>query len=439
MTALADHIQALRMVDTHEHLWNDDDFVQCGPDVLHDLFGIYIGDDLLTAGAPFAHVVRLLDSGDPDLEGRWKGVEAAWQHCQFTGYGEAVRRHARLIYGIDELTTEAILAAQTCNAELRQPGERLRLLRDVARLDHVQIDDASYACVPDQSGPDYFLFDLTWEHMCNGQIEVAALYEHTQIDVSDLESLRAAQATLFARYGACAIAVKAQHAYTRTLAWTERTDAEAAAVLQRVLHGHEISLAERLILGDWNWARGVELAIEYNLPFKVHTGYLAGHDGYVDPDRTRPTHLAPLFARYPDARFVLMHTAYPYSDELLALAKHWSNVYLCMCWSWSIDPMNSVDFVRRMIHTVPVNKVFAFGGDCFFPTAAVAYAAQARDWLTRALQAEVDDALLTEAQAMHIATRLMRDNQYDCFDIEGTRRTIQAQLANTAHPEQENS
>jgi hypothetical protein len=33
---------------------------------------------------------------------------------------------------------------------------------------------------------------------------------------------------------------------------------------------------------------------------------------------------------------------------------------------------------------------------------------------------------MTEAQAMQIATRIMRDNQYACFDVEGTRTNIRA-------------
>ena len=56
------------------------------------------------------------------------------------------------------------------------------------------------------------------------------------------------------------------------------------------------------------------------------------------------------------------------------------------------------------------------------------YAAQCRRWLTRALQAEVDDGLLTQKQAMHIATRVMRDNQREVFDLEGTRAALRAAL-----------
>src|SRR5437899_12730733 len=32
----------------------------------------------------------------------------------------------------------------------------------------------------------------------------------------------------------------------------------------------------RLCLGDWCWDRGLELAAEHRLPFKIHTGHYAG-------------------------------------------------------------------------------------------------------------------------------------------------------------------
>jgi hypothetical protein len=77
---------------------------------------------------------------------------------------------------------------------------------------------------------------------------------------------------------------------------------------------------------------------------------------------------------------------------------------------------------------VPSNKLFGFGGDTFWPTAAVAYSIQARRGLQRALEAEIAEGDLTEPEAITIAHRLMHDNQYACFDIEGTRAAIRAQL-----------
>src|SRR5690606_17236280 len=130
--------------------------------------------------------------------------------------------------------------------------------------------------------------------------------------------------------------------------------------------------------------------------------------GRMPVERIRPGHLWPLLTAYPDARFVLMHVGYPYYDEILAIAKHYPNVWVDLCWAWSIDPRSTSEFVRRFLHTAPVNKILAFGGDTTWPTHAAAYAIQARRWLARTLQAEVDEGDLTEKEAITVATRLMR-------------------------------
>ena len=179
-----------------------------------------------------------------------------------------------------------------------------------------------------------------------------AIADETGIEVIDLASLRRAMESIFARHAPCAIAVKSQHAYRRTLDWSERSAAAAAAALEGVLRRPpaDVGVSTNPCLGDWCWARGVELAIEHNLPFKIHTGYYAGNDRM--PVRRIPAgNMCALFARYPDARFVLMHIAYPYSGELAALAKHYRNIWVDLCWAWSIDPYSARDFVRRFIHT----------------------------------------------------------------------------------------
>lgn len=428
MSPLAAHIAQTRLIDTHEHLPSEQEFVEERPDLLQDLFDNYIQADLLVAGASEEAVRRLLDASDPDLAGRLAGVRDAWQRCRHTGYGEAVRLLAHQVYGIaeiNELTAAQLEAAQARNRELRQPGERLRLLRDVANLDHVQIDDYLWECPPDPAGPDFFLSDLSWSSFCRGHIDAPAVYDAVGIAVEGIKSLRHAIEALFATHGPLAIAVKSQHVYERTLLWEERSDADAERALLRHLSGQALSESERLCLGDWCMVRGVEQAIVHNLPFKIHTGYYAG-TGRMPVERIRPGHLCALLMRYPKARFVLMHNAYPYSNELIAIAKHYPNVYIDMCWAWSIDPYSACDMLRRTIHAVPSNKVFAFGGDAWRPSAVVAYAAQARMWLSRALEAEVDDGLMNEREAMAYATRLMRENQLDCFDVAGRQAALLA-------------
>jgi uncharacterized protein len=432
-TDLALHIRNLPLADTHEHLRKENDWVEDGPDILQDLFGNYVPADLIVAGARPEAMKRLMDATDPDLRGRFAGIRDAWEATRFTGYGEAVRLLAEQIYGMPELTQEGLEAAQAKLTALRRPGERLRLLRETAGLDHTQTDDFCWPCRPDASGPEFFLYDLSWAGFCNGEVKPEPIARETGIEVRDLESLRQAMAALFDQYGPCAIAVKAQHAYNRTLRWEERSDADAARALAAILAAGEsgVDEATRLCLGDWSWARGVELAVRHNLPFKLHTGYYAG-TGRMPVDRIRGGNLCALLTRYPEARFVLMHIAYPYNDELVALAKHYPNVWVDLCWAWSIDPYSAGDFVRRFLHAVPVNKLFAFGGDTSWPTSSAAYAFQARRWLTRALEAEIAAGDLTEREAINVAGRLMRQNQYDCFDIEGTRADIRAAMQQAA-------
>lgn len=427
MTELAAFIQSTPLMDTHEHMVDEKPFVEDGPDILQCLFGNYAQNDLVTAGASDDAVKQLVDKSNLDVRSRFMTVRDAWDAMQFTGYGEGVRLVAQHVFGIDELTADAIEKAAPLALAMHKPGERLRLLRDVAGLDHIQTDDFVLGVAPDASGPDFFLYDISWVGFARGEVNAAEMHAETSIEVKDIASLRAAFEAVFAKYASIAIAVKSQHAYDRTLHWQIRSDVEAEAVLLKRLRNEAVSEAEANCLGDWALGRAAELCAKHNLPFKIHTGYAAGNRS-MQLDRMRALQLTPLLAQYSQTRFVLMHDSYPHDHEVAALAKHYPNVWVDMCWAWSIDPHSATQFVRRMIHAVPANKLFAFGGDSFVPTVSVGFAIQARAGLTRALQAEVDDGQLTEPQAITLARRFMQDNQRACFDLQGTRAAIRAQL-----------
>ena len=440
---IADHIANISVIDTHTHQQGDYAWEGPGaPDILSDLFGGYSSSDLIIAGASLEAVARLQDSSNEDLEGRFADVAAAWDMIQFTGYGEVVRITARDLYEIEVLSEATIRAGQKRLKALQRQGGCVALLRDRAKVDHVQTDLGLDVIDLPRSSAEFFLRDLSLRRFAIGAIDDPVIEETTGVTVRNLTTLRQAMEALFARCAPLSIALKSQHAYVRTLAWQKRTDAEAERAVQVVLEGgpgsDDPESEARLCLGDWCLARGVELASAYQLPIKLHTGYLAGTGqlGTSMPvDRLRAGHLAPLLMEYPNARFVLMHIAYPYSDELIALAKHFGNVYVDLCWAWAINPLASKDFIRRFLHAVPMNKLFAFGDDATTPSAAYAYAVQMRRWLTRALEEEVADGLLTTRQAIDSATRLLRGNQLACFDIEGRQRAVrEAMFPNERHP-----
>ncbi|KXK37876.1 MAG: hypothetical protein UZ16_OP3001000989 [Candidatus Hinthialibacteria bacterium OLB16] len=144
------------LADTHEHLFYEKAWIESKCDVLRDLLNNYVEADLRVAGADRQAIERALNAEDPDIEGRLTGILPALEKSRFTGYGEMVYLLARVVYGIEELTADALKNAQPILDGLMQPGERLRLLRDVAGLDHAQTDDFVWACLPDSSGPDFF-------------------------------------------------------------------------------------------------------------------------------------------------------------------------------------------------------------------------------------------------------------------------------------------
>ena len=411
-TDLACFIAEAPLADTHEHLKTEAEFLLGGPDVLQDLFDHYVTADLAVAGASPEALKRLQDAADPDLAGRFLGVRDAWEAVKHTGYGEGVRLTAQRVYGLDEIVPEALPAAQKIAEGLRKSGSLKHLLKDVANLSYVQIDDFRWEC----EGDDFFQYDISVANFVCGELRPEALAKATGVEVRGTESLREAIGKLFDRWGPHAVAVKTQHAYSRTLFWQERSDDEIRRILGKTLFAEERTEEEKLALGDWALARCVEAAIRHDLPVKIHTGYYAGY-AYMPIERVPAGLLTNLLRRYPEAKFVLMHTAYPYTGEVLALAKHFPNVFLDLCWAWSIDPLSTRDFVRRAVHAVPSNKLLAFGGDSFWPSAAVSYSFQARAWLTRALQSEVDERFLTEKDAIRLAARWMGENQKVLFRL----------------------
>jgi predicted TIM-barrel fold metal-dependent hydrolase len=114
-----------------------------------------------------------------------------------------------------------------------------------------------------------------------------------------------------------------------------------------------------------------------------------------------------LLIDFPDARFVLMHIGYPYQDEYIAIAKHFANAWIDLCWAWIISPTASVRFVREFLTTAPSNKLFAFGGDYLSVETVYGHSRVARQGIVEALVGLVEDGWLDVAEASATARQIM--------------------------------
>ncbi|WEJ13868.1 amidohydrolase (plasmid) [Sinorhizobium sp. K101] len=414
---LEEFIASSTLCNTHEHTEYERFYRDSRHDVLTHLFDNYVVFDLHSAGASQKSLDALIDPSDPDVARRFRDVQTYWDRIHFTGYAEGVKLAAKRLFGIDVLTPEALSAAQETSAYKGEKDERLTLLKDVANLDHVQIDTNTRPFPPEMMGQDFFLYDLNMFDFCSGRPDFDVLEGQLGTDATSLEELGGAIGRLFDISARYAVAVKSQHAYVRTLKWEQRSDADAAISFGAVRRlGKAAPEPDRLCLGDWCMSRVAEMCARHDLPFKMHTGYFTKNN-FMPTENLRAGNMDVFLKMHPNTRFVLMHIAYPHSDELIALAKHYTNVSIDMCWAWSINPLHASEFLRRYLRGAPKNKLFVFGGDTLLPTSSVGYAMQFRKWFGRTLGREVADGTMSEDEAVQLAEFFMIDNPYDYYDL----------------------
>ncbi len=438
---LLHYIQTAPLADTHEHQPSNAEFLSQRLDILQLIGANYLGADLVSADPTLPAHQWGLDLGAPEVhpdhsgfEERYRRMEPALKRIRYTSYGRAKLEMGRKLWGIEDFSLESLHIAQAQLEKMYQNGQRMSLFREHAGLDHIQIDNARLTFELDDEDPEYCLHDIRVIGYVSGRLYQSYDFtpeamERIGVDIVDLSSLEASIVSLFEQYGPIAVATKMPHAYERTLHWRKRSTPEARASLERVLRdAADAAEEDRLCVGDWCTSRIIEQSIRHQLPIKIHTGYNAGNN-QMRMDFIRPSLLNDLILEYPEARFVLMHIGYPYEKEIIALAKHFPNVWVDMCWAWSISEVASVNFVREFLNAVPYNKLFAFGGDIMDPFQVVGFAQQARDGLNRALQANIEAGYLDERGGLEIAEQVMLKNAYEVFDLEGTRENIRSAVS----------
>jgi uncharacterized protein len=163
------------------------------------------------------------------------------------------------------------------------------------------------------------------------------------------------------------------------------------------------------------------------LPVKLHTGYYCG-ENYMPLSRLarNAASACELCRAAPDTRFVFMHLCYPYCEELIAVAKHYTNAYVDMCWSWIINPAAAKDFLKRYLVTAPANKILTFGGDYVYAELALGHARVARHGIALALSELVEEGWLRLDDALELVDPIMRGNARRIFHLEDKKRLLRS-------------
>lgn len=424
--SLDDSIRAetasIRMVDTHEHLETESSRLKASPSLKPFLY-IYALSDMVSAGLP-AREAELFNRDDLSGERQWKIVRDYWPLIRNTASACAVRLSMKELYGIDDLRDSTIAPLMENMASRNSAGFYRWALRDLAGIECAMInlsDPPSGELCQKSADPGLLLYDISIAPILADNISLEPFEKASGISCSGISDWKAIIDAQFRKWGDTAVAVKNQCAYWRNLKFDNVREEDAGPLfLKWLVRREEVAPAEKKAVQDFTFHYCIRRAIDCGLPVKIHTGYHAWNN-FSDPSWFQPKDLSNLFRRYPRARFDLFHIGYPEQMDVVALAKHFANVSVDMCWAWLLDPGASLDFLRHCLGALPINKVSGFGGDYPYPDCAYGHGQLARDGVALVLSEAVREGRMDRTGAVEIARRWLRDNAMEMFRLDAKR------------------
>jgi hypothetical protein len=361
---LISYCKTVPLVDCHDHAF------KLGPkytDPIQVVIGEYFFGDLVSATSE-TEAWTLLNSEVP-WEKRWPLLERAWRRTCHTGYAQVTRRVLRKFYGETDVTLASLRRMQERLLNLEDPTIHEDILEDAkiaVRLVNVWPDvkkilDGSYQLTPRSR----IVIPLSDYHRIRSYNDVKNLVEPLGKTVTSLDEYLDACRKIFQGFKAYgAVAFKDQSAYWRRLDYGNPSRSEAEAIFNWFMEDRVRSASYPdgiRPLDDYLFHEFMRMARDMDLPVQIHTGHLA--DGIGDVSRTNAIGLAHLLMIHREVRFDLFHANWPYSGEILFLAKNYPNVALDFCWANIIDPVYCQNLFRQALSCVPHGKIHGYGSD----------------------------------------------------------------------------
>jgi len=421
-SGLQEHIQSMKIIDTHEHLPFESDR-SLESDVLEEWLPHYFSCDLVSAGLSDDDLKTVRDSRQ-DIRKRWEIVEPYWHAAESTGYGRALALAARDLYGIETVGADTIESLNERFRAARSRGGHYDFV--LKEKSGIALSICGDLPVPYRETEDPFVFALRIdEFVCPSHYSrmrqlgrEVGLGVHT---LDDWENVIRRHIEKYLDGRSRVVCLKCALAYDRSLRFEKvaRADAERAfAELfeDRNLADERPPIKAGRAVGDWLMHRVCAVADDLRLPVQIHTGIQEGNGNIIYD--SNPTLLSNLFLEYGNARFDVFHMGYPYVLEVGALAKNFRNVFIDMCWGHIISPEAARRALVEWLDAVPANKISAFGGDYGFVDGVYGHQLLARENVAAALTQKVSDGSISPKRAREVAGWLFIDNPKNLFSLD---------------------
>jgi len=413
------HVNQIELIDTHEHLIDESarlncvkPFIQCND--WTTILGLYTKFDFVSSGMT-QDEIKLISSPDILALDKWKIIQPYWNQVKYTGFGQVIQHTISDLYGISELQEKSIPELQEKYLNYREKGFYKKTL-ERANIKYCIVNPPGRP-FNETELPDLLYQDIDAMGMIKMDFE--RLNENIVPKITGLNDWLEIINWWFNKYADNAVGVKIGIAYFRRLDFNKTTVETAIPLFSKKIDGIKLSEAEEKSLQDYLFWYVVDLANKNNLPIKFHTGFQAMNN-FMNLENVmfNPIDCANLCRLSPETKFIFFHISYPYYEPMIALAKHYSNAIIDMCWSWTINPIASIDFLKKYIMTSPIDKLMVFGGDDLYVENLIGHSKIARKGISVALSELVQDKWITENDAIEIAERIMWKNIEDIYDIK---------------------
>ncbi len=417
---MAAAIDRIAIVNTHEHTIAEADRLSAPRDPFL-LVGHYLINDLIAAGLPADDAVKLANADAPLAE-RWKLFQPYWQRCRFTGYARAFEIALADLYGTPQVNLEGLERSREQMQQLR-PGFYREVLQRRGHIAYSVLDDYWNG---EPTRPDAELFVLArkfdWFVAPNALPDLQRMTEVTGVEVSSLDGLKRAMETRIQQnLDVGMVTIKSTIAYQRSLEFLPVPEADAARDFARLRaqrqrrpsRTEDATVRPFRALEDHMFHHLLAVAEDRGIPIQIHTGMQAGNSNHAP--NTRASLLTPCIRRYPRLHFDLFHIGFPWTGDVLALAKMFANVSVDFCWAWILSPSLARRALREMLDALPYSKILGFGGDYRYVELSYGHARIARQNIARVLTEMIEDGTLSEDHALEIAQAILADNAARLF------------------------
>jgi len=403
---LYDEISELTIIDAHEHLPPEKDYISYAYSGLN-MFAGYIRLDLESAGLSSEFVEKMRDPNGRPVDEWWPTIKPYWQQAKNGSYARALRITARDLFGIDDIDDSTIHQLAEKVVADNKPGLYQKIIQDRCNIRY-SLTDVERASFPEDPG----LLGLTRpamvtraDHSARQMLSLISDMSERPIKKLD-DAVEALQSQLRGDLRDGAVGFK-----TMCNQYGVPDPAAAEEELKHALGTSEdpgFLPALRAYLFD----KALDVAAEADVVVAVHAGYWGD---FRDKD---PKHMLSFAPRRRDVRFDLFHLGMPMIRDAILIGKSLPNVTLNLVWCPIISQVQTVRALNEIIDMVPINKIIAFGGDYRVCVQKVyGHLVIAREAVSAVLAKRIEQGDFDREYAMHLAELWFYDNPVRIYNI----------------------